>query len=48
MSRSLAHGGDARHDELRLVADFEAIGAAEPEYDLRAFPDPEPVPASSC
>lgn len=28
------------HDELRLVVDFESVGAAEPEYDLRAFPGP--------
>lgn len=28
------------HDELRLVVDFETVGAAEPEYDLRAFPGP--------
>jgi aminoglycoside phosphotransferase (APT) family kinase protein len=27
-------------DELRLVLDFENIGAAEPEYELRAFPGP--------
>jgi len=27
-------------NELRLVVDFETIGAAEPEYDLRAFPGP--------
>ena len=27
-------------DELRLVVDFELIGAAEPEYDLRGFPGP--------
>ena len=26
--------------ELRLVLDFENIGAAEPEYELRAFPVP--------
>src|SRR5262245_32017129 len=26
--------------ELRLVVDFETIGAAEPEYDLRALPGP--------
>ncbi len=26
--------------ELRLVVDFETAGAAEPEYDLRAFPGP--------
>ena len=40
----LVHGdlhGDNQvwdHDELRLVVDFENIGAAEPEYELRAFP----------
>lgn len=27
-------------DQLRLVVDFETIGAAEPEYDLRTFPGP--------
>jgi aminoglycoside phosphotransferase (APT) family kinase protein len=27
-------------DELRLVLDFENIGAAEPEYELRGFPGP--------
>ena len=27
-------------DELRVVVDFETIGAAEPEYDLRTFPGP--------
>ena len=27
-------------DELRLVMDFENIGAAEPEYELRGFPGP--------
>jgi aminoglycoside phosphotransferase (APT) family kinase protein len=27
-------------DQLRLVVDFETIGAAEPEYELRAFPGP--------
>jgi aminoglycoside phosphotransferase (APT) family kinase protein len=42
----LVHGdlhGDNQvwdHDELRLVVDFENIGAAEPEYELRAFPGP--------
>jgi aminoglycoside phosphotransferase (APT) family kinase protein len=42
----LVHGdlhGDNQvwdHDELRLVVDFETIGAAEPEYELRAFPGP--------
>src|SRR6266704_3444312 len=28
------------HDELRLVVDFATAGAAEPEYELRAFPGP--------
>jgi aminoglycoside phosphotransferase (APT) family kinase protein len=42
----LVHGdlhGDNQvwdHGELRLVLDFETIGAAEPEYDLRTFPGP--------
>jgi aminoglycoside phosphotransferase (APT) family kinase protein len=42
----LVHGdlhGDNQvwdHGELRLVVDFENVGAAEPEYDLRAFPGP--------
>ena len=42
----LVHGdfhGDNQvwdRDELRLVLDFENIGAAEPEYELRAFPGP--------
>jgi aminoglycoside phosphotransferase (APT) family kinase protein len=42
----LVHGdlhGDNQvwdHSELRLVVDFETVGAAEPEYDLRAFPGP--------
>jgi aminoglycoside phosphotransferase (APT) family kinase protein len=27
-------------DELRLVVDFETVGSAEPEYDLRTFPGP--------
>ena len=27
-------------NELRLVVDFETVGAAEPEYDLRTFPGP--------
>ena len=42
----LVHGdlhGDNQvwdHDELRLVVDFETIGAAEPEYELRGFPGP--------
>ena len=42
----LVHGdlhGDNQvwdHDELKLVVDFENIGVAEPEYELRAFPGP--------
>lgn len=42
----LVHGdlhGDNQvwdHDQLRLVVDFETIGAAEPEYDLRTYPGP--------
>jgi len=42
----LVHGdlhGDNQvwdHDKLRLVADLETAGAAEPEYDLRTFPGP--------
>ena len=42
----LVHGdlhGDNQvwdRDELRLVADFENVGAAEPEYELRGFPGP--------
>jgi len=42
----LVHGdlhGDNQvwdRDELRLVLDFENIGAAEPEYELRGFPGP--------
>ena len=35
-------------DQLRLVLDFETIGAAEPEYELRAFPGPDLGPAWSC
>ena len=31
-------------DELRLVVDFENIGAAEAEYELRAFPGPRMGP----
>jgi len=44
----LVHGdlhGDNQvwdHDELRLVVDFETIGVAEPEYDLRAIPGTGP------
>jgi aminoglycoside phosphotransferase (APT) family kinase protein len=30
--------------ELRLVLDFESIGVAEPEYELRAFPGPDMGP----
>ena len=42
----LVHGdlhGDNQvwdHGELRLVVDFESVGAVEPEYDLRTFPGP--------
>jgi aminoglycoside phosphotransferase (APT) family kinase protein len=42
----LVHGdlhGDNQiwdHGQLRLVVDLELIGAAEPEYELRAFPGP--------
>jgi len=42
----LVHGdlhGDNQvwdRDELRLVLDFENIGSAEPEYELRGFPGP--------
>jgi hypothetical protein len=42
----LVHGdlhGDNQvwnRDELQLVVDFETVGAAEPEYDLRTFPGP--------
>jgi aminoglycoside phosphotransferase (APT) family kinase protein len=42
----LVHGdlhGDNQvwdRDELRLVVDFATTGAAEPEYELRAFPGP--------
>jgi len=28
------------HDELRVVVDFATVGAAEHEYELRAFPGP--------
>jgi phosphotransferase family enzyme len=36
------HGDNQVWDEgeLRLVLDFETIGAADPEYDLRALPGP--------
>ena len=42
-ARSPLHGDNQvwDHDELRLVVDFENIGATEPEYELRAFPGPE-------
>ncbi len=46
----LVHGdlhGDNQvwdHDELRLIVDFETVGAAEPEYDLRTFPGPDMGP----
>jgi aminoglycoside phosphotransferase (APT) family kinase protein len=38
------HGDNQVWDagELRLVVDFENVGAAEPEYDLRAFPGTGP------
>jgi aminoglycoside phosphotransferase (APT) family kinase protein len=38
------HGDNQVWDqgELRLVVDFETVGAAEPEYDLRAFPGTGP------
>jgi hypothetical protein len=35
-------------DELRLVVDFETVGAAEPEHDLRTFPGPGTGPGLSC
>jgi aminoglycoside phosphotransferase (APT) family kinase protein len=44
----LVHGdlhGDNQiwqHDQLRVVLDFETAGAAEPEFDLRAFPGTGP------
>jgi aminoglycoside phosphotransferase (APT) family kinase protein len=44
----LVHGdlhGDNQvwqRDELRVVVDFETAGAAEPEFDLRAFPGTGP------
>jgi aminoglycoside phosphotransferase (APT) family kinase protein len=50
----LVHGdlhGDNQvwdRDELRLVVDFETIGGAEPEYDLRTFLVPGWGPAWSC
>ena len=36
------HGDNQVWDrgELRLVLDFESVGAAEPEYELRGFPGP--------
>jgi aminoglycoside phosphotransferase (APT) family kinase protein len=44
------HGDNQVRDrgELRLVLDFENIGAAEPEYELRGFPDPVWGPARGC
>ena len=44
------HGNNQVWDrgELRLVVDFENIGAAEPEYELRGFPVRGWVPAWSC
>src|SRR5581483_4085018 len=48
----LVHGdlhGDNQvwdHGELRLVVDFETVGAAEPEYDLRTFPGPGTGPGA--
>jgi len=38
------HGGNQvwNDDELRVVVDFETAGAAEAEYDLRAFPGTGP------
>ncbi|SES45013.1 aminoglycoside phosphotransferase family protein [Actinokineospora terrae] len=35
-----------RDGRLRLVVDFETVSAAEPEYDLRAFPDVELLTAT--
>jgi aminoglycoside phosphotransferase (APT) family kinase protein len=37
------HGDNQVWDrgELRLVVDFETVAAAEPEYELRAFPGPD-------
>ena len=34
--------------ELQVVLDFENVGLAEPEYELRGFPAQGWVPASSC
>jgi len=34
------HGDNQVWDRGELVVDFENIGAAEPEYELRAFPGP--------
>lgn len=38
------HGGNQvwQDGELRAVVDFETVGTAEPEYDLRAFPGTGP------
>ncbi|TCC39302.1 phosphotransferase family protein [Kribbella sindirgiensis] len=38
------HGGNQvwHDDELRVVVDFETVGTAEPEYDLRTFPGTGP------
>ncbi|MGW6199629.1 phosphotransferase family protein [Kribbella sp. NPDC055110] len=38
------HGGNQvwHDDELRVVIDFETVGTAEPEYDLRTFPGTGP------
>ncbi|WP_410784844.1 phosphotransferase family protein [Kribbella sp. C-35] len=38
------HGGNQvwQGDELRVVIDFETVGTADPEYDLRAFPGTGP------
>ena len=46
----LVHGDNQMwdQDELRLVVDFETVGAAEPEYDLRTFPGPGTGPGLSC
>ena len=38
------HGGNQvwDGDQLRVVVDFETVGLAEPEYDLRTFPGTGP------
>lgn len=38
------HGGNQVWDDgkLRAIVDFETTGAADPEYDLRAFPGTGP------